>query len=204
MTVPILPIGNAHPAGGGFVPPSLPQPPVNPYAPTGWKRKERVEFDLELPSGQLARIMRLDRDDLFRLGLMEYLDTFTPILLEDTSLSDAEKNEKVKQVMMENSSAMSNMLTAIDKVVMAVTIRPAITEDEALVNYGAPEDWTNPDFIATVHLSDIATEERMFIFGAAFGRSMDDLKSIYGETQGLGSLQDVADVQHDTESAVQG
>lgn len=206
MTNP-LGLGNAQPLQAELpftVPPKLPQPEVNPYAPTGWKRKQRVEFDLNLPSGQLARIMRLDRDDLFRLGLMEYLDTFTPVLLDDTSATDSERNDKVKQIMVENPAALNNMLIAIDKVVMAVTIRPLVTEDDSLINYGTEEDWANPNFVATVHLNDISTEERMFIFGAAFGRSMDDLKSIYDQAEGLGSLQNVGDVQHDAEQTVQG
>src|SRR6516164_10969149 len=44
--------------------------PVNPYAPTGWRKKQRTEFDVTLPSGQLCRVLRLEREDLFRLNLM--------------------------------------------------------------------------------------------------------------------------------------
>lgn len=198
MSAPIEGLGAAQPLAGGLPqnpyfpdePIVLPQPPVNPYAPTGWKKKQRVEFDLELPSGQLARVMRLERDDLFRLNLMEYLDTFTPMLLDDTGTAE-ERTELVKQTMSEKPEALTNMLTAIDKVVMSATIRPQITDIEASVNYGTEKDWADPNFTATVYINDIEMEERMYIFGAAFGRSIDDLKSIWPEAQGMGSLDDV-------------
>ncbi|QHB37442.1 tail assembly chaperone [Mycobacterium phage Onyinye] len=150
-------------------------PPVNPYAPTGWQRKQRVEFDLELPSGQLCRVMRLERDDLLRLNLMEHLDTFTPMLM-DQSMSDEAREAAMTSTVQENPQALKKMLNAVDKVVMAACVRPQITEDESRVNYGTEKDWANPNFTATVHIDNIDTFERMYIFGAAFGRSMDDLK----------------------------
>lgn len=164
-------------------------PPVNPYAPTGWRKKVRQEFDLELPSGQMCRITRLERDDLLRLNLMEHLDTFTPMLMQD-SLSDEERQQQMTDTVKENPAALQKMLRAVDKVVLACTVAPRITKDEKLVNYGGPEQWANPNFVATVHINDIDTFERMFIFGAAFGRSMDDLKSLLEQTEGLDSLAD--------------
>lgn len=164
-------------------------PPANPYAPTGWRKKVRQEFDLELPSGQMCRIMRLERDDLLRMNLMEHLDTFTPMLMEG-SLSDEERQAQMEATVKENPAALQKMLGAVDKVVLACTVAPRITEDEKLVNYGGPEDWANPKFVATVHINDTDTFERMFIFGAAFGRSMDDLKSLLEQTEGLDGLAD--------------
>lgn len=162
-------------------------PPANPYAPTGWRKKSRQEFDVELPSGQLCRVMRLERDDLLRMNLMEHLDTFTPMLME-SSLSDEERQDQMTETVKNNPAALQKMLSAVDKVVLSATVAPQITTDPALVNYGGPEDWANPNFIATVHLDDIDTFERMFIFGAAFGRSMDDLKSVLEQAEGVDGL----------------
>jgi len=161
--------------------------PANPYAPTGWRKKNRVQFDLELPSGQLCLITRLERDDLLRLNLMQYLDTFTPMLLGNTA-TDEQNAADMTEIIQRNPQALQKLLTAIDKVVMACTLKPQITEDKSKVNYGDEDDWRNPDFVATVLLDDIDSFERMFIFGAAFGRDMDDLKSVLEQAEGLGSL----------------
>jgi hypothetical protein len=167
--------------------------PVNPYAASGWGRRGRTEFDLELPSGRLCRVMRLERDDLLRLNLMQYLDTFTPMLLED-SISDEERQKMMTEEVRENPEALGKMLKAIDKVVMSATIKPRVTDDESLVNYGTEKDWGNPDFVPVAFIDDIDTFERMFIFGASFGRSMDDLKSVLESQAGVASLADVPSV----------
>lgn len=163
------------------------QPPANPYLVTGWKKREHTEFDVTLPSGQVCRIRRLERDDLLRMDLMQYLDTFTPMLLED-SISDLEREKMMTETVKENPEALQKMLKAIDKVVMAASVKPAITENPKLVNYGNQRDWGNPNFTPVALLDDIDTFERMYIFGAAFGRDMDDLKSVLQQAQGVASV----------------
>ena len=167
-----------------------PDRPVNPYAPTGWRKKQRVEFDLELPSGQLCRVSRLERDDLLRLNLMKELNTFAPMLL-DQAMSDEERTKAATDAVQQDPDALQKMIEAIDKVVMAATVAPKITNNPKLVNEGTEKDWANPNFIATVHIDNIDTFERMFIFGAAFGRSMDELKSIFEQAEGVDSLANV-------------
>jgi hypothetical protein len=177
--------------------PPIPVPhaePANPYAPTGWRKKQRIEFDLTLPSGQLCRVLRLEREDLFRLNLMSYLDSFTPLLMED-SISAEQRNERMRETMTKNPDSIANMFMAIDEVVMAATIRPHVTNDANKVDYGGPQDWGNPQFVATAYIEDIGMEDRMAIFAAAFGRSMDDLKSIWAKADSMGSMADVPIVQ---------
>jgi hypothetical protein len=96
-------------------------------------------------------------------------------------------------------AALKRMLEAVDQVVMACTVAPRITNDQSLINYGTESDWANPSFVATVHLDDIDTFERMYIFGAAFGRSMDDLKSVLEQAQSLDDVADVQNVQQDSQ-----
>lgn len=173
--------------------------PANPYAPTGWRKRNRVEFDLELPSGQVCRVLRLERDDMLRLNLIQYLDTFTPALLEG-SADDAEKQQMMQDELQKNPAGLQKMLQAIDKVVLAAVVKPQITEDPNKVNYGNENDWANPNFVPVALLEDIDTFERMIIFGAAFGRSMDDLKSfLEGQAPGLASLANESGVQQVTE-----
>jgi hypothetical protein len=173
--------------------------PANPYAPTGWRRKQRLEFDVTLPSGQLCRVLRLEREDLFRLNLMSYLDTFTPMLMED-SISADERNKRMRDTMTQHPDSIANMFMAIDEVVMAATLRPHVTNDEKKVDYGGPQDWGNPQFIATAYIEDIGMEDRMAIFAAAFGRSMDDLKSIWAKADSMGSMANEPVVQPAAES----
>lgn len=168
--------------------------PANPYAPTGWQRKRRAEFDVTLPSGQNCRIMRLEREDLFRMNLMGYLDTFTPMLMEDT-ISSEERGKRVREKMNEDPGAIASMFMAIDEVVMASTISPRVTDDASKADYGGPADWANPNFIATAYVNDIEMEDRFAIFAAAFGRSMDDLKSLFEQTPGVASVANEPGVQ---------
>lgn len=178
---------------------------VNPYAPVGWAAKRRIEFDVRLPDvrdasgnvvaqGQLCRLIRMERDDLFRLNLHEYLDTFTPMLMGQ-DMSEDERREAMEDKMQEDPEALTKMLGAIDIITMAACIKPRVTDDPALVDIGTPDDWADPSFVATVPLENISLMDRMFIFGAAFGRSMDDLKSLYEQTEGMGSLANQSVVQ---------
>lgn len=170
--------------------------PVNPWAPTGWAAKARVEFDVKLPmSGQFCRLIRMERDDLFRLDLVEYLNTFLPLLMDDATISAEAQQSKMEQTMKDDPSAITKMLRAIDIIAMTACVKPKITEDENLVDIGGPDDWANPNFIATVPLRNIPVVERMFIFGAAFGRSMDDLKSLLEQAESLDGLGDFASIQ---------
>lgn len=173
---------------------SVPPPVVNPYAPTGWQRKNRAEFDINLPSGQLCRVMRIEREDLFRMNLMGYLDTFTPMLMEDT-ISSEERGKRIRERMTNDPHAVANMFMAIDEVCMAATIRPRITDDQDKVDYGGPADWANPNFIATANINDISMDDRFAIFAAAFGRSMEDLKSLFEQTPSVASVADEPSVQ---------
>lgn len=162
------------------MPDPVPELPGNPYAPTGWGKKHRTEFDVQLPSGQLCRVMRLERDDLLRLNLLEYLDTFTPLLL-DQAMSDAEREAKMADTVKENPGSLSKLFDAVDRIVMAATVKPKIVEDESKANYGTEKDWANPNFVPIAFLGDIETVDRMVIFAASFGRKMDDLKSLWPE-----------------------
>ncbi len=162
-------------------------PPANPYVVTGWRAKQHVEFDVTLPSGQVCRVRRLERDDLLRMDIMQYLDTFTPMLLED-SMSDEQREQMMTEEVKRNPEALQKMLKAIDKVVMVACVKPQITEDPAQVNYGGEFDWGNPNFTPVAFLDDIDTFERMAIFGAAFGQDMDALKSVLQQAEGVGRL----------------
>lgn len=174
------------------VAPTIPEPPANSWA-AGWAPVKREQLDVTLPSGKMCRVKILQREDLFRMNLMGYLDTFTPMLMEDT-ISSEERDRRMRDKMKSDSNAIANMFMAVDEVVKEVTVRPRITmlEDEA--DYGGPSDWANPEFIPTAYIGDIDMEDRFAIFAAAFGKSMDDLKSLWQQTPGVGSMADESSV----------
>lgn len=182
--------------------PSLPDPspenPGNPYAPTGWGKKNRTEFDVNLPSGQLCRVMRLERDDLLRLNLIEYLDTFTPLLM-DQSMSDAQRESSMEQMVKDNPESLGKLFKAVDRVAMAASVKPKIVEDESKANYGNESDWINPNFVPVAFIDDIDTIDRMVIFAAAFGRSMDDLKSVFREAESMDGLANEPGIQQNSQ-----
>jgi hypothetical protein len=91
--------------------------------------KRRVEFDMTLPSGPLCRIFRLERDDLIRMNVQEYLDTFSPLLLED-ALSPEEQPKQMTDAITEHPKALTKMFVAIGKMVMACTVKRR-SEDES-------------------------------------------------------------------------
>jgi hypothetical protein len=111
-------------------------------------------------------------------------------MLVDQGMTDSEREAEIREAVQEKPESMGKMLTAIDKIVLAATVKPRVTEDPKKVNYGTPQDWVNQNFTATVLLKDIDVFDRMFIFGAAFGRSMDDLKSVLQQASGVASVAD--------------
>lgn len=179
------------------------QQPVNPYAPTGWGKESRVEFDVRLPDktdpqtgrvkhGQLCRMMRLEREDLLRLNVAQYLDTFTPMLM--SNLPEEQKSSMVEEKLKSDPVALTKMFEAMDIVVMAACLNPRITNDATKVNYGTNFDHADPKFVATVPIHNIDLEDRTYLFGMAFGRSMDDLKSLFEQKNSVGSVENKSGV----------
>jgi hypothetical protein len=165
----------------------------NPYAPTGWGPKTYTEMDVVTPTGQNARIRRLERSDLMRLNLMEQLNTFAPMLLE-TNVTDAEREAMMQDEIKRNPASLTKMYAAMDKVVQQVCLKPRVTDEQRKVNYGNPQQWADPNFVATVHINDIDQVDRTFIFGVAFGRDVDDLKSFLRQAEGVAGLENLPGV----------
>lgn len=166
---------------------TLPDKPTNPYAPTGWRRKQAVEFDVQLPSGQVARIRRLERNDLFKLKIIDHLDKLLPLLIDNSS-SD-EQQTKVKEAISRNAHMIDDLFNVMDIVVFACCVNPMVTADPNAVII----DETIP--VNVVHIDDIDVDDRMIIFNAAFGLEADALKSVLGQASGVGSVPAVEDVQ---------
>lgn len=181
---------------GEFVAPTLPPPvtvPANRYAPTGWRKKQSVEFDIDLPSGQVVRIRRLERNDLFRLKIMDHLDDLLPLLI-DPDLSEAEKDVKLKEAIGSNKNLIDNMYSVIDVVVMACCLNPMVCADSSMASYGSEVDQADPNFVSVVHIDDIDIDDRQIIFSAAFGSDASHLKSVQGETPSVEPLPAVESV----------
>lgn len=172
-------------------------PPPNPYVPTGWRKRQTVEFDLTLPSGQTCRARRLERNDVIKLKIVDQLDTLLPLLIDLPE--GPERDEKIKQVMKDDPSAIEGMFGVIDIVVMACCLKPAVTANEAAVNYGTPLEWGDPTFVPIAYIDDIEPEDKVAIFAAAFGADMSDLKSAGSATPSVAHLPASQSVQLPTQ-----
>lgn len=176
---------------GQFIAPTIPPKPVNPYAPTGWRKKVSVEFDLQVPSGQLCRIRRLDRNDLFKLKIVDKLDTLLPMLLDMDGQTPEERSEKIKEKVKANPEIVDDMYNVQDLIVLACCVRPYVTNDQSLTDYDAE--------IPIVHIDDIDIEDRGMIFAYAFGRDADELKSVASEASIVQSVPTGQDFQLPTQ-----
>lgn len=159
--------------------PAHPQPtrPPNPYAPTGWRKKVSVEFDVVTPSGQTVRLRRLERNDLFKSGIMDHLDQLLPLLIDAEQSPEAQRQGKVAEAVQRSASMLSDMYDVMDIVVMTACVRPMVTNDPQAVLEGTESDWADPNFIPIVHISSIDDDDREFIFATAFKMDSDQLKS---------------------------
>lgn len=169
---------HAQSDSGQFIAPTIPPKNANPYAPTGWRQKVSVEFDVMLPSGQLCRVRRLDRNDIIKLRIIDHLDTLLPKLIDMDKLPAEEQRKQITKAVSEDVNLIDNVYTVIDVVVMACCVKPLVTNNKDAVLYGTPADWEDPNFISIVHLDDIDMEDRQVIFGYAFGGDGQDLKSL--------------------------
>jgi hypothetical protein len=152
-----------------------PVAPTNKYAATGWRRKQSVEFDLQVPSGQWCRVRRLEKNDIFRLRIVDHLDSILPMLVDIGDGADKEK--RIAESLKANAHLIDDMYTVIDVVVMACCINPAVTTELAAVNEDADP--------AIVLIDNIDVDDRMVIFGAAFGRDANELKSVIPTQTGV-------------------
>jgi len=164
---------------------------ANPYAMTGWQKKSDEEFDLDLPSGQRCRVRKLTPNDVFKLGLLDMLDVFSPELLsgKDPGKAAARKVDEVNAL--RDKKKRNQLFDTVDQVVVACVVFPRVVAEET--------DVFNPETTALV--GDIEITDKMFIFGAVFGNDVNALKSVYeGAANDLGAAFQRQDVRSEAKS----
>lgn len=186
-----IPAAFRQPDFGSFVAGGIEVPPIPPtaspgpqpnFALTGWKRKEEPEQDVQVPSGQWCRVRKLGSKDLFKLGIIDMLDMFSPDLLGGVQESNAAKAQRQASEMQSllDKDKRDRLFDTVDKVISACVIMPRVVS--------TPEEIRNPD--TDVLIEDIEIADKMFIFGVAFGNDVSALKSADAEqTADLGNAQ---------------
>jgi len=152
--------------------------PVNPYAPTGWRKKASVEFDVVTPSGQRVRLRRLERNDVFRSGIMDHLDQLLPLLIDAETSPVQQREARVAEAVKRSASMISDMYDVMDIVIMTACVRPLVTNDPNAVLEGTELDWQDPNFVPIIHISSIDDDDKEFLFATAFRMDADQLKSL--------------------------
>lgn len=164
-------------------PPSAPNPPPGP-APTaassvrsyGFRRAD--EEDLELPSGGLVRIRKLNMNHVFSLRITEMRDAFTSDLLSDDNDEPAIDEKAAQETLLEallDPERSVKFLEPIDRVVVAAVLCPKVVAD-------------GPSTDEQMNVNDIDVVDKFTIFTAAvgeqlaaFGGQQDSFKSVRGE-----------------------
>lgn len=148
-------------------------PPTNPYAVTGWRKKVAVIFDFQCPSGQVVQLKRLERNDLFKLGVIDHLDTLLPLLIDTEDGVDS--NVKVLEALKTGGVGMiDGVYNIADIVVMNCAINPMVTNNPSMA--------IESDVAPVVFIDDIDIDDKMAIFKACFQGEADQLKSVQQPT----------------------
>lgn len=177
----------------------------------GWKRSKGEE--LELPSENVALVKRPGPQALLADGIMP--DTLMPIVQQAISKG---KGMKPQDLNLEDPAVISDMLGAIDKLMVKVVVEPKVAYHKCLkkpadmggVTPGpAHEEWVlipeelrdgttecpacgavHPDTDEIIYVDDVDLEDKFFIFNYAVGgtRDLERFRSEFAA--GLGDLPD--------------
>ena len=184
------------------------------YAPTAWGGGN--EFDFTTPSGQLCRLRRMDPVALLGEGLLDKLDFLTSMVVSDhlpnakkTALErakeakakvgtagmteeekEAEKNSKVMEEIFQDPKRMQELVKTLDKVLVAVTIKPEIL--------AIPEVFENNRVEGAIYTDHIDFNDKMAIFNRMM-KGVKDLESFREDAvESVGSVARSASVSKPT------
>lgn len=161
-------------------PPSAPNPPSGP-APAaassvrayGFKRA--VEFDLDLPSGDLVRVRKLNMNHIFALGITDLRDAFVGDLLSDGDGQTSGEEESAQKGFAEallDPERRAKLMGPIDRVVVAAVVCPTVVFDGE--SNGEQTNVNDVDFVDKVMIFNEAAGDVL----AAFGGQQEALKSL--------------------------
>lgn len=184
-----------------------------------WKRQKGEE--LELPSGNVALVKRPGPQALLSEGILP--DTLMPIVQQAISKG---KGIKPQDIDMKDPKVITDMLGAMDKLLLKVVVEPKVAYDKCLkpmdmggVTPGpALEEWVDiPDDIRdgestcpncgevhadsneVIYVDEVDLDDKMFVFNYAVGGTRDLERFRSEQSARLGDLSDGAGDADSTE-----
>ena len=172
-------------------------PGITAGVPSGWGQV-KPGFDLELPSGALVRIERMEIADLLGLGILDSIDTFTQKLLpsEGKHGADQSAEQELGNRIMNDLSQFSDVLEMVDKVIARAVVKPQLHLAPFNDN-GEPLPLQDGKIYA--HL--VPLEDKMAIFQAVIPEMDDTFPDSDQSAAGVADLEDVQGVPSQADSA---
>lgn len=153
-----------------------------------WKGKKEAGRDLDLPSGNVALVQRLDPTEFLETGFLP--DGLSPIVAEAVRENKGLPPEKIQE-MVGDTTKIAEMLQFMDKIVLRAVLDPKIlpipTEDE---DGKIPERDDDLLYVDQVDLTD-----KTFIMNWACGGSPDLVQFHHELAAGVDALQSGEDVE---------
>lgn len=163
---------------------------LKPTSAKAWARTHAAaEFDLPLPSGNVARVRRPGPIAILQSGIMP--DTLMPIINEAIKRGQGAKIEDAIDLS-ENPEMLTEILEGMDKALLEIVVEPSVAYHKRPTESG---DWeTIPeeerDLENFVYTDEVDMDDKMFLFNFAVGGTRD-LESFREEH--AGRMGDVAD-----------
>lgn len=164
----------------------------NKYAVTGWAVQGDQQYDLQLPSGQLCLVRKLEMERIVELGIMDALDTFT----NQIPMDNKKKSKKVQEGdearafmdMLKNKEAFAKLQNTVNTVVMDCVVQPKI---HALPETNPDGDELEPRDPTAVYIDALKFSDKMAIFQDVFD-GMGEMSAFRpGQTDPVGTMAEV-------------
>lgn len=173
-----------------------------------WK-KRTGGVEIELPSGNIAKVKRPGMEKLLAAGVLP--DRLTPIAMQAVKEGEGGKPEDEQKVMeefMQDSNALADIFLAFDRITAMCVVEPKVrmhqyTDDdpevirgEARVGQEIPEDRRDEDLLYT---DDVDMEDKTFIFQFVVGGSADLERFRRESAPALATVQSGEDLERQTQ-----
>lgn len=158
-----------------------------------FKKKNKKLFDVELPSGNVVQVRRVDLPSLLADNV--FPDTLMAIVQD--KLGDAKAKPDIDDSalvadMMGDTDKITELFSAFDNIVVRTVVQPAVRNHVDEDGKTIPEEDRDDDFVYT---DDIELDDKIFIFQFSVGGDAD-LESFRAKSaSAVADLEDVAKLQ---------
>jgi hypothetical protein len=145
---------------------------LRPTSVKAWNRTGKVEEDVLLPSGNVARLRRVGPAAILRSGIMP--DSLMPIINKAIKEGKGEKIEESLDI--EDPETLTKITEGMDKALLEIVAEPAVAYHLRPVN--GSDVWevipdSDRDIESFIYTDEVDMQDKMFIFNYAVGGTRD-------------------------------